>query len=253
MRIAEALSDLGVDVIEAGFPVISVWERTAIKRIVALGLKPRICGLARCRKEDIDAAIDCGLDYVHTFIATSKVHMEHKLKMTPEQVMAKGVESVEYAKSHGLTVEFSCEDATRTELPFLKEMHLAVQAAKVDKINMPDTVGTMSPPAMEYLVREVMPVTKVPLSLHCHDDFGLAVATRSRGALRGAADHVCVTARGAGGNAALEEVILGLMAFYGTRTSIRQPQIGYVSSWCQADPHRTRQGGRWEQRSRMNP
>jgi 2-isopropylmalate synthase len=231
LRIAEALSDLGVDVIEAGFPIISVGERAAIKRIVALGLKARVCGLARCRKEDIDAAIDCDLDYVHTFIATSKIHMEHKLKMTPEQVMAKAVESVEYAKSHGLTVEFSCEDATRTELPFLKEMHLAVQAAKVDKINMPDTVGTMSPPAMEFLVREVMPITKVPLSLHCHNDFGLAVANSFAGVRYGARQvHVCVNGLGErAGNAALEEVVLGLMAFYGTRTNVDSRKISSVS------------------------
>ena len=100
--------------------------------------------------------------------------------------MAKAVESVEYAKSQGLTVEFSCEDATRTDLGFLKEMHLAVQEAKVDKINMPDTVGTMSPPAMEYLVREVMTVTKVPLAVHCHDDFGLAVANSLAAVRQGA-------------------------------------------------------------------
>jgi len=231
LRIAEALSDLGVDVIEAGFPIISVGERAAIKKIVSLGLNARVCGLARCRKEDIDAAIDCDLDYVHTFIATSKIHMEHKLKMTPEQVMAKAVESVEYAKSHGLTVEFSCEDATRTELPFLKEMHLAVQAAKVDKINMPDTVGTMSPPAMEFLVKEVMPITKVPLSLHCHNDFGLAVANSFAGVRYGARQvHVCVNGLGErAGNAALEEVVLGLMAFYGTRTNVDSRKISSVS------------------------
>ncbi len=231
LLIAEALSDLGVDVIEAGFPITSVGERDAIKRIVALGLKPRICGLARCRKEDIDAAIDCDLDYVHTFIATSKIHMEHKLKMAPHQVLEKAVESVEYAKSHGMTVEFSCEDATRTELSFLKEMHLAVQAAKVDKINMPDTVGTMSPPAMEYLVREVMPFTKVPLSLHCHNDFGLAAANSLAGVRYGARQvHVCVNGLGErAGNAALEEVVLGLMAFYGTPTNVDSRKIGYVS------------------------
>ena len=231
LLIAEALSDLGVDVIEAGFPITSVGERDAIKRIVGLGLEPRICGLARCRKEDIDAVIDCDLDYVHAFIATSKIHMDHKLKMTPQQVKAKAVESVEYAKSHGMTVEFSCEDATRTDLPFLKEMHLAVQEAKVDKINMPDTVGTMSPPAMEYLVKEVMSFTKVPLSLHCHDDFGLAAANSLAGVRYGARQvHVCVNGLGErAGNAAMEEVVLGLMAFYGTPTNVDSRKIGYVS------------------------
>jgi len=231
VRIAEALNDLGVDVIEAGFAITSVGERDAVRRIAALGLRARVCSLARCRKEDIDAVIDCGVDYVHTFIATSDIHMRHKLKMTPEQVKAKAVDSIEYAKSHGLTVEFSCEDATRTELSFLKEMHIAVQEAKVDKINMPDTVGTMSPPAMEYLVQEVMKVTKVPLSLHCHDDFGLAVANSLAGVRYGAKQvHVCVNGLGErAGNAALEEVVLGLTAFYDIKTNVESKKIGYVS------------------------
>ena len=231
LRIAELLSDLGVDVIEAGFPIISTGERQAVKRIAAAGLKPRICGLARCRQEDIDAAIDCGLDYVHTFIATSEIHMKNKLKMTPDQVKAKAVESIEYAKSHGLTVEFSCEDATRTQLDFLKEMHQAVQGAKVDKINLPDTVGTMSPQAMEYLIREVMPITKVPLSIHCHDDFGLAVANSLVAVHSGARQvHVCVNGLGErAGNASLEEVVLGLLAFFGARTNIDTRKIGFIS------------------------
>jgi 2-isopropylmalate synthase len=231
VRIAEALSDLGVDVIEAGFPITSKGEMLAVKRIAGLGLNSRVCGLARCRKEDIDAAVDCGLDYVHAFIATSDIHMKHKLKMEPEQVKAKAVESVEYAKSHGLTVEFSCEDATRTRLEFLKEMHIAVQEAGADKINMPDTVGTMSPPAMEYLVKEIMPVMKVPLSLHSHDDLGLAVANSLAGVRCGASQvHVCVNGLGErAGNAALEEVVIGLLAFYGIRTNIDTRKIGYVS------------------------
>ncbi|MDD1746907.1 MAG: 2-isopropylmalate synthase, partial [Methanomassiliicoccales archaeon] len=217
VKIAEALNDLGVDVIEAGFAITSAGERAAVKKVAGLGLDSRVCSLARCRKEDIDAVIDCGVDYVHLFIATSEIHLKHKLKMTAPEVKARAVDAVEYAKSHGLTVEFSCEDATRTKLDFLKEMHIAVQAAKVDKINMPDTVGTMSPPAMEYLVKEVMMVTKVPLSMHNHNDFGLAVANSLAGVRYGARQvHVCVNGLGErAGNAPLEEVILGLMAFYG--------------------------------------
>ena len=161
VKIASSLGDLGVDVIEAGFPITSAGEREAIRKIVALKLNARVCGLARSTKADIDSVLDCGLDYVHTFIATSDIHLKHKLKMTQEQVLAKAVETVEYAKSHGLTVEMSCEDGTRTSLDFLKKMHIAVQEAGVDKINLPDTVGTMSPAAMEYLVAEVMKFTNV--------------------------------------------------------------------------------------------
>jgi len=140
LEVARQLARLGVDVIEAGFPITSAGEREAIRKIVALDLKARVCGLARSTKADIDSVLDCGLDYVHTFIATSDIHLKHKLKMTREQVLDKAVETVEYAKSHGLTVEMSCEDGTRTDIGFLRQMHTAVQDAGVDKINLPDTV-----------------------------------------------------------------------------------------------------------------
>jgi len=231
IRIAEALNDLGVDVIEAGFPVISDGEREAVKRISALGLGSRVCALCRSSSKDIDVALDCGVSYVHTFIATSDVHLKHKLKMTREEVKARAVGAIEYGKSHGLTVEFSCEDATRTDLAFLKEMHIAVQQAGVDKINLPDTVGVVSPPAMEFLVGELMTVTKVPLSIHCHDDFGLAVANSLAAVRQGARQlHVCVNGLGErAGNASLEEVVLGLMAFFNVQTKVDPRKIGYVS------------------------
>jgi len=231
VKIAQALDELGVDVIEAGFPASSPGERDSIKRITSLGLRSRVCGLARCNKKDIDASIDCGLDYIHTFIATSDIHLQHKLKMTREEVKARAIESIEHAKARGVTVEFSCEDATRTDLEFLKEMHIAVQGAKVDKINVPDTVGTISPPAMEYLIKELMTVTRVPIAVHCHDDFGLAVAN-SMAAVRQGAQQVHVTINGLGeraGNAALEETVLALMAFYNIETSVDTRKIGPTS------------------------
>lgn len=231
VKIARALSDLGVDIIEAGFPASSAGEREAIGEIAAEGLDARICGLARCNKRDIDAALDCGLDYIHTFIATSDTHLQYKLKMTREEVKAKAVEAIEYGKSHGLTVEFSCEDATRTDLDFLKEMHVAVQGAGVDKINVPDTVGTIGPPAMEYLIKELVTVTRVPISVHCHDDFGLAVAN-TLAAVRAGARQVHVTMNGLGeraGNASLDETVLGLMAFYEVGTNIDTCLIGPTS------------------------
>lgn len=231
VKIAQALSELGVDVIEAGFPVSSRGDQEAVKRIVDEGLNPRICGLARCSRKDIDAALGCGLDYIHMFIATSDIHLQHKLKLTREAAKEKAVDAIEYARQHGLAVEFSCEDATRTDLDFLKEMHQAVQGAGVEMINVPDTVGTIGPPAMEHLIRELMAVTKVPLSVHCHDDFGLAVAN-SHAAVRAGARQVHVTVNGLGeraGNAALDETVLGLMAFYGVGTNIDTRRIGPTS------------------------
>ncbi len=217
--------------IEAGFPRTSKGEQEAIRKISSLGLRAKVCGLARCSREDIDAAVDNGVDYIHTFIATSEGHMKNKLKMTREQVKARAVDAVEYARSRGVTVEFSCEDGTRTEMDFLKEMHVAVQEAGVQKINLPDTVGTMSPAAMEYLVSEVMKVTKVPLSIHCHDDFGLAVANSMAAVRKGARQvHVCVNGLGErAGNAALEEVVMSLLAFLNVRTNVDTRKLGMTS------------------------
>ncbi len=231
VRIAQLLDELGVDVIEAGFPRTSKGEQEAIRQICSLGLKAKVCGLARCSKQDIDSAVNSGVNYVHVFIATSEGHMKHKLKMSKEEVRAKAVEAVEYARSRGVMVEFSCEDGTRTDLEFLKEMHRAVQEAGVDKINLPDTVGTMSPAAMEYLVSEVMKVTKVPLSIHCHDDFGLATANSLAAVRKGARQvHVCVNGLGErAGNAALEEVVMGLLAFLNVRTNVNSKRLGITS------------------------
>ena len=218
------------DIIEAGFPISSPSERGGQEDCL-FKLRPHICGLARTNKKDIDAAIDAGVDYLHTFIATSDGHLKYKLKMTREEVKAKAIDAIQYAKSHGLIVEFSCEDGTRTDLGFLKEMFLAAQEAGVDKINLPDTVGTMSTPAMEYLVENLMTVTKVPLSIHCHDDFGLAVANSLAAVRKGATQvHVCVNGLGErAGNAALEEVVMGLTAFFDVGTNIDLKKIGQTS------------------------
>ena len=139
--IAIKLDELGVDAIEAGFPVVSPGEEEAIKKICKLGLKADICGLARTVKNDIDVAIGCGLTYIHTFIATSDIHLQYKLKMTREQVLDKAIFAVEYAKKHGLKVEFSAEDATRSDRQFLNQVFKAVAEAGVDRIDIPDTVG----------------------------------------------------------------------------------------------------------------
>ena len=117
--IARKLDKLGVDTIEAGFPAASPGEMNSIGRIVELDLDANTCGLARVLKEDIDAAIDCGVDYIHTFIGTSPLHRRYKLKMSPEEIIEKAVFGVEYAADHGLKVEFSAEDATRTEFDYL--------------------------------------------------------------------------------------------------------------------------------------
>ncbi len=231
VKIAQALDELGVDVIEAGFPVNSEGEADAVKRISAAGLKSEICGLCRASTSDIDAALACDVDSVHVFLATSKVHLEKKLKITKEEAVEKAVTSIQYAKDHGLIVEFSCEDGTRTEMEFLNEVHKAIEEAGVDRIDIADTVGVMTPQAMMQFVAELKKGTKVPLSVHCHDDFGMSVAN-SLAAVLGGAEQVHCTINGLGeraGNAALEEVVMGLQAFYGIKTGINTRKMSFVS------------------------
>lgn len=230
VRLALALDELGVGIMEVGFAASGDAEKETIRKIVDLNTETTVCSLARCSHNDIDAVIDTGAKYVHTFLATSDIHLKYKLKMTREEVMAKAVDSVEYAKSHGMTVQFSCEDATRTDLEFLKAMHIAVQDAGADAINIPDTVGVITPQAMTYLITELKKVTHVPMAVHCHNDLGLAVANSMAAVAAGAKQvHVCVNGLGErSGNAAMEEVAMNIFSNYGIEV-IDLSKIGPVS------------------------
>ncbi len=222
IEIARQLSKLGVDIIEAGFPSSSEGERKVVKDIAKLGLKSKVCALSRCTKKDIDAALDCDVDLIHVFIPTSPVQMKHAVNMTPEQVLASAVESVQYVKKHGVTCEFSPMDATRTEMPFLKQICTATQDAGMDSLNVPDTVGCMIPRTTFELIKELKTIINVPISTHCHNDFGLAVAN-SLAAIEAGADQVHTAINGLGeraGNAALEEIVTTLHVVYGYKTNI---------------------------------
>jgi len=212
LSIAKKLDALGVDAIEAGFPVISEGELKAVKMITAEGLSCEVAGLTRTIKNDIDAAVEAGLNYIHTFIATSDIHLEHKLKMTRDQALEKAIEAVEYGKSRGLQVEFSAEDATRTDREFLKKVFGEVAKAGADRVNIPDTVGYSTPEYMADLTRDTVEATKLPVSVHCHNDFGLAVANALSGIHAGAScAHVTINGIGErAGNASLEEFSMAL-------------------------------------------
>ena len=212
LNIAKKLDQLGVDAIETGFPVISDGEKEGVKLIVGEGLKAELCGLARTNKKDIDAAVDCGLNYIHTFIATSDIHLEHKLKMTRDEALEKAIEAVEYGKSRGLQVEFSAEDATRTDREFLKKVFGAVANAGADRIDIPDTVGYSTPQYIGEITKDAIEVSKLPISVHCHNDFGLAVANAISGVQAGAScAHVTINGIGErAGNASLEEFVMAL-------------------------------------------
>jgi len=212
LTIAKKLDALGVDALEAGFPMVSTGEQQAIKMITGAGLNAEICGLARANKKDIDAAVDAGLNYIHTFIATSHIHMEYKLKLTRDEVLSKAIEAVEYGKSRGLQVEFSAEDATRSDREFLKKVFSEVAKAGADRIDIPDTVGYSTPQYIAEITKDAIAATNLPVSVHCHNDFGLAVANAISGIQAGAScAHVTINGIGErAGNASLEEFVMSL-------------------------------------------
>jgi 2-isopropylmalate synthase len=236
LQIAIKLDELGVDAIEAGFPIVSQGERQAIKSIVKQGLHAEVCGLARTVQEDIDVALGCDLGYLHLFIATSDIHMKFKLKMNREQVLEKAVWAVDYAKKHGVQVEFSAEDATRSETGFMKEVFAAVSESGADRLDIPDTVGYSTPDYISRLVKDVTTISPLPISMHCHDDLGLAVANTIAG-INAGATCAQVTVNGIGeraGNASLEEVVMALQCLYkrshGIKTELLYETSKFVSN-----------------------
>ena len=222
IEIAHKLSKLGVDTIEAGFPSSSEGEKKVVKNIAKAGLTSEICALSRATKGDIDAAIDCDVDLIHIFIPTSPVQMKYAVNLTPEQVLSATIESVEHVKRHGLKCEFSPMDATRSEIRFLKQVCQAAEKAGMDSLNVPDTVGIMIPKTTIQLIEELKTVVNVPISIHCHDDFGLAVANSLAAVEAGAAQvHVAVNGLGErAGNASLEEVVMALHSIYKYKTGV---------------------------------
>ncbi|MDY4192488.1 MAG: 2-isopropylmalate synthase [Oscillospiraceae bacterium] len=217
---ARQLERLGVDVIEAGFPVASPEDFASVKEIASAVREARVAGLARCAEKDIrrawEALQDAVHPVIHVFIATSDIHMEYKLNMTREQVLQKIRDSVTLAKSLGAEVEFSAEDASRSDREFLLQAFDAAVECGASTINIPDTVGYALPQEMKELVALVrghFPDPSITISVHCHDDLGLSVANSVASVLGGATQVEC-TVNGIGeraGNAALEEVVMALV------------------------------------------
>ncbi len=243
LRIAKQLQKLNVDIIEAGFPIASDGDFEAVKKIAQSIKGPQIAGLCRSNDKDIDRAWEA-LKYagekgrIHTFIATSDIHMKYKLRMEPDKVMEAAIKAVKRACSFTPNVEFSCEDATRTRLPFLAEMVEAVIDAGATTVNIPDTVGYTIPNEyyniIKYLMDNVRNINKAVISVHCHNDLGLAVAN-SIAAVQAGAGQVECTINGIGeraGNCSLEEFVMALrtrrdiMPFY---TNIATEQITHSS------------------------
>jgi 2-isopropylmalate synthase len=224
LEIARQLSKLGVDIIEAGFPISSAADKEAVKRIASEGLDPVICGLARASKNDIDACLDAEVAMVHTFIPTSAVQREYTIKKSQEEVIQAALEAVDYIKAHGARCMFSAMDATRTEMDYLIQIYKAVRDAGCEIINVPDTVGIMVPSVMQRFVKDIaLGVEGIKVDVHCHNDFGLAVANTLAGVEAGAT-QVQVTVNGIGeraGNADLAQTVMALTSIYGKKTGIR--------------------------------
>ncbi len=220
VRIAKALERLRVDVIEAGFAIASPGDFAAVEAVAAAVRDARVCSLARAKREDIEKAAaalrPAAAARIHTFIATSPIHMQYKLRLQPEQVIEHAVQAVKLARQKVDDVEFSCEDAGRSEVDFLCRIIEAAIAAGARTINIPDTVGYAIPAQFGELIKQLL--TRIPnadqavFSVHCHNDLGLAVAN-SLAAVQAGARQVECTINGLGeraGNAALEEIAMAI-------------------------------------------
>src|SRR3954453_23225932 len=242
VEVARALAALGVDIIEAGFPIASPGDFEAVRAIATEIAGSSVCGLARCNDRDIDRAWEA-LQYaqkprIHVFLATSAIHREHKLKMSRAQVIERAVASVRRAKSYCPDVEFSPEDAARTEIDFLCDVVAAAIDAGATTVNIPDTVGYAVP--SQYAggiraLRELVPNIGGAVNIvHCNDDLGLAVANSLAACEVGARQVEC-TINGIGeraGNAALEEIVMALKTrfdYYGLTTGIKTERLAPVS------------------------
>lgn len=239
MEVAKALVELGVDVIEAGFPIASPGDFEAVQRIAReFGSQTTICGLARSRAEDIDRAGEALKDAekrrMHVFLATSAIHREHKLKMGKDEIVQRAVEMVERARGFTDNIEFSPEDAARTELDFLCEVTEKAIAAGATTVNIPDTVGYSTPShffnIIRHLKENVPNIEQAVISTHCHNDLGLAVAN-SLSAIEAGARQVECTINGLGeraGNAALEEIVMAIQTrqdHYNVGTNINTKKL----------------------------
>jgi 2-isopropylmalate synthase len=223
MEIARKLDELGVDVIEGGFPINSEEETETVKRIKGLGLRTKICGLARCVTADVDACLRADVDRIHIFIATSDIHLKYKLRIEENKALEQAISTTDYVKAHGLECEFSCEDATRTPLKRLLKFYGSAEEHGADIHNIPDTVGVMEPEAMFNLISKLKGGLKRPISMHCHNDFGLATANTLAGVKAGASQvHTAMNGLGErAGNASLEQVVTALTAMYRVKTGIK--------------------------------
>lgn len=222
ITIAKMLSELGVDQIEAGIPVMEGDEKETLKAIVNLGLNSSIMAWNRAVVDDIKHSIDCGVDAVAVSISVSDIHIEHKLRSTRERVLEQVAKAVDFAKKHNLYVSANAEDASRADEEFLVQFAKVVKEAGADRLRYCDTVGILDPFNAYEKVGKLLSRIDIPLEMHMHNDFGLATANTIAG-IKGGASFAGVTVNGLGeraGNAALEEVAMTLKHLLGCPMSL---------------------------------
>lgn len=211
--IATRLDAVGVEVIEAGFPIVSVHEKEMIRDISRLGLDAKICGLSRACREDIDASLDAEVDMIGLFIAPSDLHLKYKHKKTREEVVANALDQLDYAVDHGLIVRFGAEDASRTDPDILVDIYRQAAEHRATYVTYADTTGCLTPLEVATVMKDIVPRTPIPIAIHAHNDLGCATANTLIAAELGAFQlHTTVNGLGErAGNARLEEVLVALV------------------------------------------
>jgi methanogen homocitrate synthase len=211
--IATRLDAIGVEIIEAGFPIVSEHEKQMVRSVSRLGLDAKICGLSRACREDVDAALDAEVDMIGLFIGTSDRHLKYKHKKPREEVVANALVQCDYAVDHGLIVRFGAEDASRTELPVLLDIYRQAAERRASYVTFADTTGCLTPLETATIMKELVPNTPVPIAIHGHNDLGCATANTIIAAELGAFQlHTTVNGLGErAGNARLEEVLVNIV------------------------------------------
>lgn len=222
LTIARMLDDAGVHQIEAGFPAVSENEVRTIRAIADLGLEADILALSRVTRGDIDAAVDAGVDLVLLFVGTSDIHLRYKMKKTQEDVLSMITDSLDHCRARGVKAAVSAEDTTRTDLEFLMQVYRTAEAGGAVRVGVTDTLGCATPEAITMLVTKARQEVKVPVALHLHNDYGLALANAFAGVKAGAA-AITTTVNGIGeraGNVPLEQFAVGMKYLYGSDIGI---------------------------------
>ncbi len=231
VEIALLLEECGLEEIEAGFPAISKDEEEAVRAVSKAVSKSKVLCLCRALKSDVELALKCDVDGVIIFAPSSDIHLKWKLKMSAESLLGCVLEVIEYARSHGIFVQFTCEDATRTPLERLLKFYSSAIEWGANRVGVADTVGCITPSGMRLLIGELSKSLNKPIAVHCHNDFGLATAN-TLAAYEAGATALSVSVNGLGercGNASLEEVALALYCLYGVDPGIDFKKLNKLS------------------------